>query len=135
MQRPLVCLIGLLMLSLSTTPLLAVSGSQVIASDTVWSGSITVDSGITVASGATLTISDDAVVNVTQDITIVVEGTLVIESSSNSTPHLYGSFRYPTSDRPIWQGIQVLNGGSMVIGDVLIEYARGAFDIAGTATV
>ena len=135
MQRASVWLIGLLFLSLSTTPLIAVSGSQVIASDTVWSGSITVDSGITVASGATLTISDDAVVNVTQDITIVVEGTLVIESSSNSTPHLYGSFRYPTSDRPIWQGIQVLNGGSMVIGDVLIEYARGAFDIAGTATV
>lgn len=135
MQRPLVCLIVLLMMSLSTTPLISVSGSQVIASDTVWSGSVTVDTGITIAPGAVLTISDDADVNVTQDITIVVEGTLVIESSTNSTPHIYGSFRYPTSDRPIWQGIQVANGGSLVFGDVLVEYARGAFDIMGSATV
>ena len=135
MQRALVCLIGILFLSLSTAPFITVSGNQVITSDTVWSGSMTVDTSVTVSSGTTLTISDDADVNITQDIAIVVEGTLVIESSTNSTPHLYGSFRYPTSDRPIWQGIQIVNGGSLVVGDVLIEYARGAFDIAGTATI
>jgi len=135
MQRPLVYLIGLLLLSISSAPLIAVSGSQVITSNTVWSGSVSVDSPITIASGATLTIADNAEINVTQDVTIIVEGTLVIESSSNSIPHIFGSFRYPTSDRPIWQGIQVVSGASIQIEDVLIENARGAFDIAGSATI
>ena len=76
---------------------------------------------------------DNAEVNVTEDVTIIVEGTLIIESSINSIPHIFGSFRYPTSDRPIWQGIQIVSG-SLLIDDVLIEYARG-FDIAGSATI
>ena len=135
MQRTLVYLIGFLMLSLSSIHLVSVSGNQVITSNTVWSGSVIVDSTVTVTPGSTLTIADNAEVNVTEDVTIIVEGTLVIESSNNSIPHIFGSFRYPTSDRPIWQGIQVVSGGSLLIDDVLIEYARGGFDIAGSATI
>ena len=123
------------MLSLSSVHLVSVSGNQVINSNTVWSGSIIVDSTVTVTSGSTLTIADNAEVNVTEDVSIIVEGTLVIESSNNSIPHIFGSFRYPTSDRPIWQGIQIVSSGSLLIDDVLIEYARGGFDIAGTATI
>ena len=135
MRRTLVYLIVFLMLSLSSVNLVSVSGNQIITSNTVWSGSIIVDSTVTVASGSTLTISDNAEVNVTEDVTIIVEGTLIIESSSNSIPHIFGSFRYPTSDRPIWQGIQIVSSGSLLIDDVLIEYARGGFDIAGSATI
>ncbi len=135
MQRPLVCLISLLLLSLSSASLITVSGNQTITSNTVWSGPVSVDSTVTIASGATLTISNNAEVNITEDVSIIVEGTLVIESSTSSIPHIFGSFRYPTSDRPVWQGIQVINGGSLQVDDVLVEYARGAFDIAGTATI
>ncbi len=135
MQRPLAYLIGLLMLSISTAPFLVVSGNQIITSNTVWSNSISVDSTVTVTSGTTLTISDNAEINITQDVAIIVEGNLVIESSVNSIPHIYGSFRYPTSDKPIWQGIQIASGGSLNVDNVLIEYARGAFDIAGSVVV
>ena len=135
MRRTLVYLIGFLMLSISSVHFVSVSGNQVITSDTIWAGPVIVDSTVTINSGTTLTIADNAEVNVTEDVSIIVEGTLVIESSSNSIPHIFGSFRYPTSDRPIWQGIQILSSGSLLIDNVLIEYARGGFDIAGSATI
>ena len=135
MRRTLVYLIGFLMLSISPVHFVSVSGNQVITSDTIWAGPVIVDSTVTINSGTTLTIADNAEVNVTEDVSIIVEGTLVIESSSNSIPHIFGSFRYPTSDRPIWQGIQILSSGSLLIDNVLIEYARGGFDIAGSATI
>ncbi|MFL2978803.1 MAG: hypothetical protein ACJZ59_07105 [Candidatus Thalassarchaeaceae archaeon] len=135
MRRLTSILLGLLFLGLSAAPILSVTASQNITSNTVWSGSHVVDQAVIVAQGATLTIAAGADIEVSEDVTITIQGNLVIEGTENNPSEIYGTFRYPTSDRPVWQGFRVDSSGSAVIGQSSITHSRGGFDVAGDLSI
>ena len=83
-----------------------------------------VDQAVTVAQGATLTIAAGADIDISQDITIIIQGNLVIEGTEENPSEIYGTFRYPTSDRPVWQGFRVDTSGSAIIEISDYTFAR-----------
>ena len=128
-------LLGLLFVGLVASPILNVTASQNITTNTVWSGSQVVDQAVTVAQGATLTIAAGADIDISEDITIIIQGNLVIEGTEENPSEIYGTFRYPTSDRPVWQGFRVDSSGSAIIGQSVITHSRGGFDVAGDLSI
>ena len=135
MRRATSILLGLLFLGLSTVPMLSVNASQTITTNTVWSGSHVVDQSITIAQGATLTIAAGADIDVKEDVAITIQGNLVIEGTEANPSEIYGTYRYPTSDRPVWQGFRVDSTGSAIIGQSVITHSRGGFDVAGDLSI
>ena len=135
MRRLTSLLIGLLFLGLSAGPILSVTASQNITNNTVWSGSHVVDQAVTVAQGATLTIAAGADIDISEDIAIIIQGNLVIEGTEGNPSEIYGTFRYPTSDRPVWQGFRIDPSGSAIVGQSVITHSRGGFDVAGDLSI
>ena len=135
MRRLTSLLIGLLFLGLSAGPILSVTASQNITNNTIWSGSHVVDQAVTVAQGATLTIAAGADIDISEDIAIIIQGNLVIEGTEGNPSEIYGTFRYPTSDRPVWQGFRIDPSGSAIVGQSVITHSRGGFDVAGDLSI
>ena len=105
--------VGLLLSTLCVT--LVSANNSTISSDTTWSGIITLDSDIVVASGSTLTIEPGSVIDGGDGFVIEVYGTLIAQSSN------FFSTAQPSHGKGLWQGLVVKSGGSATIIDAEIE--------------
>jgi len=124
-------IVGLL-ISMLCVPLISANNST-ISNDTTWSGIITLDSDIVVASGSKLTIEAGTLIDGGDGFAIEVYGTLIAESS-----HFYSS-NTPTAQsshgQGLWQGLVVKPGGSATITDVEIENTNAAIKSEGNLIV
>ncbi len=94
-------------------------------SDVTWSGNMTLDEDVTIASGATLTIEAGTNINVTEDITIRIEGDLSIEGVDQNEVTIWGSHFEATSVQARWEGFQIASGASADVEWAHISDARG----------
>ena len=107
----------------------------VYTSDQTWSGNITLDEDVIVASGATLTIESGTQINVTEDVTITMNGDLDIQGTSESQVEIWGSWVADTSIQARWQGFLLNPGSSANVVNAQISDSRGGFDVESGATL
>ena len=110
-----------LLLSTLLLPLLSANNS-VISEDTTWTGSVTLDADVVVASGSVLTIEPGTVIDGGNGHTIEVLGSLIAEGAhflSSASPTAQSSH-----GQGLWQGIVVTPGGSASLNSVIIENAN-----------
>ena len=110
-----------LLLSTLMLPLLS-ANSLDISEDTTWSGNITLDSDVVVASGSTLTIEPGTVIDGGSGHAIEVLGSLIVEGAhflSSASPTAQSSH-----GQGLWQGIIVNQGGHATLTNVTIENAN-----------
>ena len=110
-----------LLLSTLMLPLLS-ANSLDISEDTTWSGNITLDSDVVVASGSTLTIEPGTVIDGGSGHAIEVLGSLTVEGAhflSSASPTAQSSH-----GQGLWQGIIVNAGGHATLTNVTIENAN-----------
>ena len=63
----------------------------VYTTDQTWSGNMSLGEDVTIASGATLTIEAGTHLNVTEDVTITIDGDLDIQGTSEEPVIIWGS--------------------------------------------
>jgi len=128
----------LILMSLLIAPLLAAApealrtpAHEVIVhtTDVAWSGNMTLDEDITIASGATLTIAAGTNINITEDITIRIEGDLDIDGTVSEPVIINGSYLELTSIQARWEGFQIVNGGMGQVTSLELSDARGGFKV------
>ena len=101
----------------------------VYTSDQSWSGNMTLDDDVTIASGATLTIEAGTQLNVTEDVTITIDGDLEIQGTVADPVAIWGSWVAETSIQARWQGFLLNSGSSADVTHAEISDSRGGFDV------
>ena len=101
----------------------------VYTSDQSWSGNMTLDDDVTIASGATLTIEAGTLLNVTEDVTITIDGDLEIQGTVADPVAIWGSWVAETSIQARWQGFLLNSGSSADVAHAEISDSRGGFDV------
>ena len=84
----------------------------VYTSDQTWSGNFSLDEDVVIASGATLLIESGTHINVTEDITITIQGNLQIQGTTEAPVSIWGSWFAENSVQARWQGF-LLDSGSV----------------------
>ena len=82
----------------------------VYTTDQTWSGNMSLGEDVTIASGATLTIEVGTHLNVTEDVTITIDGNLDIQGTSEEPVIIWGSWVAETSIQARWQGFLLTSG-------------------------
>ncbi|MEE2812308.1 MAG: hypothetical protein VX627_04700 [Candidatus Thermoplasmatota archaeon] len=130
-----ILLITPLLIAAPTALRTAAHEGVVYTSDQTWSGNMTLDDNIIIASGATLTIESGTQINVTEDITITMNGDLDIQGTSESPVEIWGSWVAETSIQARWQGFLLNPGSSANVVSTHISDSRGGFDVESGATL
>ena len=105
----------------------------VYTSDQTWSGNMTLDDDVSIASGATLFIQSGTHINVTEDITITILGDLQIQGTLESPVNIWGSWVAETSVQARWQGFLLDSGSVSTVSHAIISDSRGGFDVESGA--
>ena len=74
-------LVTMFMISIVPITQIGINGAETITTSVKWSGTKEIDNDIIIKSGAQLTIEDGTTVNINADISISVEGSLIIEGT------------------------------------------------------
>ena len=107
----------------------------VYTSDQFWSENMTLDDDVTIATGAMLTIEAGTQINVTEDVTITIEGDLEILGTSTEPVTIWGSWVAETSIQARWQGFHLDSGSSTTVEHANISDSRGGFDLESGASM
>jgi len=107
----------------------------VYTSDQTWSGNMSLGEDVTIANGATLTIQAGTHLNVTEDVTITIEGNLEIQGTAGEPVEIWGSWIADTSIQARWQGFLLDSGSSSTVSHTNISDSRGGFDVESGATL
>ena len=101
--------------------------------DQTWSGNLSLSQDVVIASGATLVIQSGTHINITEDITITIQGNLQIQGTPEAPVIIWGSWMAETSVQARWQGF-LLNAGSIsTVTHAMISDSRGGFDVESGA--
>ena len=120
--------IASLLLTVLLLPMVSGADSTVSV-NTTWSGNTVLTGNVTVASGATLTVSPGASIDA-KDYSIVVEGTMVADQAhfySSSIPETQGSH-----GQGLWSGIEVAAGATATFTSVAVSNASAGVLVQGT---
>ena len=107
----------------------------VYTTDQTWSGNMSLGEDVTIANGATLTIEADTHLNVTEDVTITIDGDLDIQGTSEEPVIIWGSWVAETSIQARWQGFLLTSGSSGTVSHADISDSRGGFDVESGSTL
>ena len=107
----------------------------VYTTDQTWSGNMSLDEDVTIANGATLTLQAGTHLNVTEDVTITIEGDLEIQGTAGEPVEIWGSWIADTSIQARWQGFLLDPGSSSTVSHTNISDSRGGFDVESGATL
>ena len=107
----------------------------VYTSDQTWSGNMSLGEDVTIANGATLTIQAGTHINVTEDVTITIEGDLEIQGTTGEPVEIWGSWIADTSIQARWQGFLLDSGSSSTVSHANISDSRGGFDVESGSTL
>ena len=107
----------------------------VYTSDQSWSGNMTLGEDVTIASGATLTIEAGTQLNVTEDVTITIDGDLDVQGTAADPVTIWGSWVADTSVQARWQGFLLNSGSSADVAHAEISDSRGGFDVESGASL
>ena len=101
--------------------------------DQTWSGNLSLSQDVVIASGVTLVIQSGTHINITEDITITIQGNLQIQGTPEAPVIIWGSWVAETSVQARWQGF-LLNAGSIsTVTHAMISDSRGGFDVESGA--
>jgi len=107
----------------------------VYTTDQTWSGNMSLGEDVTIANGATLTIQAGTQLNVTEDVTITIEGDLEIQGTAGEPVEIWGSWIANTSIQARWQGFLLDSGSLSTVSHANISDSRGGFDVESGATL
>ena len=107
----------------------------VYTTDQTWSGEMSLGEDVTIANGATLTIQAGTHLNVTEDVTITMDGDLEIQGSLEEPVEIWGSWIADTSIQARWQGFLLSSGSSSIVTHTNISDSRGGFDVESGAAL
>lgn len=110
-------------------------GEVVHTTDQTWSGNISLNHDVTISASATLTIEAGTRVNVTDDVTITIDGNLLIQGIESNPVVIWGSWIAETSIQARWQGFLLNPGSSGIVSNAEISDSRGGLDIESGATL
>ena len=145
--RFLAILLMILMTTSTLTPslFLVTEAKIVVDKDETWIDQVVLNDNLTIINGAELTLDAGTHLEISGDHWIEVSGVLKIEGTqenpvtinssvtplqyTNSTGHIMSH-----GSAGLWEGINVVGGGSVIISNATIENARSAFEISSTAT-
>ena len=102
-------------------------------SDQTWSGNMSLDHDVVIASGATLVIQSGTHINMTEDITITIQGNLQIQGTPEAPVVMWGSWIAETSVQARWQGFLLDSGSISTVIHAMISDSRGGFDVESGA--
>ena len=105
------------------------------STDQIWSGNMTLDDNVTIANGATLTIEAGTHLNVTEDVTITIDGDLEVQGTAADPVTIWGSWVADTSVQARWQGFLLNSGSSADVAHADISDSRGGFDVESGASL
>ena len=107
----------------------------VYTSDQTWSGNMSLDEDVVIASGATLLIESGTYINVTEDITITIQGNLQIQGTTEAPVTIWGSWFAENSVQARWQGFLLDSGSVTSVLHAMISDSRGGFDAESGASL
>jgi len=143
--RFLAVLLMILMTTSTLTPSLFVvtEAKIVVDKNETWINQVVLNDNLTILSGAELTISAGTHVEISGDHWIEVGGVLTIEGTQENPVVINSSvttFNVTTNTSTtygsagLWEGINVVGGGSVIISNATIDSARSAFEISAFGT-
>ncbi len=107
----------------------------VYTTDQTWSGNLSISEDVNIATGATLTIESGTHLNITEDVTITIDGDLEIQGTSENPVEIWGSWIAETSIQARWQGFHLTPGSSATVTHANISDSRGGFDAENSANL
>ena len=107
----------------------------VYSTDQIWSGNMTLGDDVTIANGVSLTIEAGTQLNVTEDITITIDGDLDVQGTAADPVAIWGSWVADTSVQARWQGFLLNSGSSADVVHAEITDSRGGFDVESGASL
>tara|TARA_B110000438_G_scaffold302206_1_gene359212 strand:- start:4199 stop:8878 length:4680 start_codon:yes stop_codon:yes gene_type:complete len=107
----------------------------VYTTDQIWSENMTLGENVTISNGATLTIQAGTHLNITEDVTITIEGDLEIQGTAVEPVEIWGSWVAETSIQARWQGFLLEPGSSSDVSHAEISDSRGGFDVEASASL
>lgn len=107
----------------------------IYTSDQTWSGNLSLDEDVVIDTGATLVIQSGTQINVTEDITITIRGSLQIQGTPEAPVDIWGSWVAETSVQARWQGFLLTSGSISTVAHAMVSDSRGGFDVEQGATL
>ena len=115
MQGRKVTLFLVIIFVISVIPIteIGINSAETIETSVKWSGTKEIDNDIIIKSGAQLTIEDGTTVKINADISISVEGSLIIEGTGIDGVKFISNISQQSElgSKSTWEGIQIQNTG------------------------
>ena len=129
-------LVTMFMISIVPITQIGINGAETITTSVKWSGTKEIDNDIIIKSGAQLTIEDGTTVNINSDISISVEGSLIIEGTGLDGVNFISNISQQSElgSKSTWEGIQIQSTGIAEISGMSLNGSRNAIytDNGGT---
>jgi len=128
-------LVMIFVISIVPITKIGINRAETITTSVKWSGTKDVNDDIIIKSGAQLTIEDGAIININSDISISVEGTLIIEGTTSNGVHIIANIPQQSElgTKSTWEGIQIQSTGIAQINEMNLNGSRiGVFTDAGS---
>ena len=139
MQGRKVTLFLVIILVISVVPItqIGINSAETITTSVKWSGIKEIDDDIIIKSGAQLTIEDGTTVKINADISISVEGSLIIEGTGLDGVKLISNISQQSElgSKSSWEGIQIQNTGVAEISGMSLNGSRNAIYTGAGATL
>ena len=132
-------LVTMFMISIVPITQIGINSAETITTSVKWSGTKEIDNDIIIKSGAQLTIEDGTIVNINADISISVEGSLIIEGIGLDGVNFISNISQQSElgSKSTWEGIQIQSSGFAEFSGMSLIGSRNAIytDNGGTLSI
>ena len=107
---------------------IGINSAETIEGSVKWSGIKDIDDNVIIKAGATLTIEDGATININSDISISVEGMLIIEGTISNGVNIVANILQQSElgSKSSWEGIIIQGTGVAEINGLNLNGSRNA---------
>ncbi|MED5271772.1 MAG: hypothetical protein VX613_02670, partial [Candidatus Thermoplasmatota archaeon] len=107
---------------------IGINSAETIEDSVKWSGIKDIDDDVIIKAGATLTIEDGATININSDISISVEGILIIEGTISNGVNIVANISQQSElgSKSSWEGIIIQGTGVAEINGLYLNGSRNA---------
>mgnify|MGYP002628299904 CR=1 FL=1 len=138
-RKVAIFLVMIFVISIVPITKIGINRAETIDTSVKWSGTKEINDDVIIKSGAQLTIEDGAIININSDISISVEGTLIIEGTTSNGVNIIANIPQQSElgVKSTWEGIQIQSTGIAQINEMNLNGSRiGVFaDLGSTSNI
>ncbi len=139
MQGRKVAIFLVMMFVISILPItkIDINKAETITTSVKWSGVKEINDDIIIKSSAQLTIEDGTIININSDVSISVEGTLIVEGSGLDSVKIIANISQQSELglKSHWEGIEIQSTGTAEINGLSLNGSRSGISTASGATM